>query len=328
MLCRAAGFRSPLRLDTIAKTRSGLNTVRLSSNLSIAKIQSLPSWDVDEFRRLTFLPQKPCRLPQDSGNTPLAASQWFRENQEVASGLLGTDETSRIFEVHEAFWDEYRDALVPLELTVWNEDGSPSFERSEAPLRILLDHLSSTASPTESTTAASVYLAQCPLPSLPQVFRDALPTPRLVMEAGKGDVYDSSLWLGRAPTYTPLHRDPNPNLFVQLAGRKMVRMMPPQVGDLVFQKVQQAMHEHGRPGIRGEEMMVGRERRILEQGIWPTSESKSDDATVAEINTAMHKFGQEAEIRAGEALFIPRGWWHSLKSTGRGVSASANWWFR
>jgi hypothetical protein len=33
--------------------------------------------------------------------------------------------------------------------------------------------------------------------------------------------------IGHPPTYTPLHRDPNPNIFVQLAGEKVVRLLAP-----------------------------------------------------------------------------------------------------
>jgi len=34
------------------------------------------------------------------------------------------------------------------------------------------------------------------------------------------------------------------------------------------------------------------------------------------------------EVSPGDALFIPKGWWHSIKSVGIGVTASVNWWFR
>ncbi|RMD44720.1 hypothetical protein DV735_g392, partial [Chaetothyriales sp. CBS 134920] len=95
----------------------------------------------------------------------------------------------------------------------------------------------------EEDEVVSIYLAQCPLTSLPDVLQADLPTPELVLKAGKGDVYASSLWLGHASAataaYTPLHRDPNPNLFLQLAGCKEIRLLPPEVGDVLFDAVRE-----------------------------------------------------------------------------------------
>ena len=122
---------------------------------------------------------------------------------------------------------------------------------------------STLASPT-----ARVYLAQASLADLPQQLRQDLPTPDLVLKAGKGDVYDTSIWLGQAPTYTPLHRDPNPNLFVQLAGTKIVRLMKPAAGNAVFARVQEKIGGSGNAAMRGAEMMLGEEKRVLDEEVW------------------------------------------------------------
>ena len=170
-----------------------------------------------------------------------------------------------------------------------------------------------------------IYLAQCSLTSLPEPLQVDIPTPSLVLQAGKGDVYESSLWLGRPPTYTPLHRDPNPNFFLQLAGRKVVRLFPPEIGDAIFEQVQEQLRAIGssRPSsasFRGEEMMAGPERELLHQAVW--DDDNSDSGVV------VREYGQQAEVGLGEALFIPKGWWHSVKGVGSGITASANWWFR
>jgi mannose-6-phosphate isomerase-like protein (cupin superfamily) len=63
-------------------------------------------------------------------------------------------------------------------------------------------------------------------------------------------------------------------------------------------------------------MMEGEERDMLHGAVW-------EDKTTA---TDM----QEVELCAGDALFIPKGWWHSIKSKqsdGR-LNGSVNWWFR
>jgi hypothetical protein len=159
------------------------------------------------------------------------------------------------------------------------------------------------------TPTAHVYLAQATLSDLPETLISDVPTPDIVREAGKGDVYDSSLWLGRAPTYTPLHRDPNPNLFVQLAGKKVVRLFRPEVGHGIFARVQEQIGGTASATMRGEEMMAGPEQKVLEQEVWGTGTSAMRECW-------------EAELDSGDGLFIPKGYWHSVKGVGEGMNGS------
>ncbi|POS77402.1 hypothetical protein DHEL01_v204204 [Diaporthe helianthi] len=187
--------------------------------------------------------------------------------------------------------------------------------RLDAPLALLIAALRFNAQRQESSRLRQLYIAQCSLSDLPPELSEDLPVPRLIKEAGKGDIYASSIWLGLEPTYTPLHRDPNPNLFVQLRSSKTVRLLPPQDGDAVFRHVQAALGRRGGSSrIRGAEMMQGPEREMLHDAIWKTPRVPL----------------QEAELRPGDALFIPKGWWHGVKSRsddGR-LNGSVNWWFR
>ena len=172
-------------------------------------------------------------------------------------------------------------------------------------------------SATELETKASIYLAQASLSGLPPSLLEDLPTPEIVLKAGKGDVYDTSIWLGQAPTYTPLHRDPNPNLFVQLAGRKQVRLFKPDLGNAIFHHVQASIGGAANATMRGAEMMEGAERIALERAVW---KPHSDAFWTAE--------GLQCEVGPGDGLFIPKGWWHSIKGIGQGMIGSVNWWFR
>lgn len=169
----------------------------------------------------------------------------------------------------------------------------------------------------ELETKASIYLAQASLSDLPSSLLEDLPTPELVSKAGKGDVYDTSIWLGQAPTYTPLHRDPNPNLFVQLAGKKQVRLFKPDLGNAIFHHVQTSIGGAANATMRGAEMMEGAERTALEQAVWHPSSSAF---------WALE--GLQCEVGPGDGLFIPKGWWHSIKGVGQGMIGSVNWWFR
>lgn len=205
-------------------------------------------------------------------------------------------------------------------------DGMKTFHRSEGPLRLFLDHskpLTSaypgeTPQPT-SLSPSSLYIAQCPLVGLPESLKADVPTPELVLKAGRGDVYDSSLWMGRPPTFTPLHKDPNPNLFMQLAGQKIVRLFPPETGCAIFDAVQSKLGARGNAAFRGEEMMQGQEREELEEVVWGIGKTELG---------IWRNMGFEANLSMGDALFVPKGWWHSVRGVGTGMNASVNWWFR
>jgi len=274
--------------------------------------------------------------------------------------------TPRKSELNASFWAEYADTIVPLELTSTGKASGSSledetFHRTEAPFDILLAYLSAANSsnnlnPTQNQQQThSIYLAQCSLMSLPPSLQQDIPTPELITRCGsiKGDIYASSLWLGRPPTYTPLHRDPNPNIFIQLAGRKVVRLLPPEVGGAVFADVQARLQQGEQnaasassysPTIRGEEMMSGPEKALLHAATWP-AEPDETNSTSANSNNGggdpapsqdspsrytalLGTYAQEATLGMGDALFIPKGWWHSVKGVGPGITASANWWFR
>ncbi|KAL8739067.1 MAG: hypothetical protein Q9181_000249 [Wetmoreana brouardii] len=188
------------------------------------------------------------------------------------------------------------------------------FKRADAPFSIFL----AWAAQADANSFQRLYVAQAPVDGLPKPLRDDLPTPELVVKAGKGDIYNTNIWLGIAPTYTPLHRDPNPNLYLQLAGRKVIRMLAPDDGQSVFDAIQAAIGSKSSSRFRGNEMMKGQEKILLGDRIWVNETAKDG-------NEAM---GFEATLGAGESLFIPQGWWHSVKSLGTGCTGSVNWWFR
>ncbi|GAB1316033.1 hypothetical protein MFIFM68171_06243 [Madurella fahalii] len=181
-----------------------------------------------------------------------------------------------------------------------------------------------------------LYIAQAPLSHLPASLQADLPTPPLVLHAGRGDVYSSSIWLGLEPTYTPWHRDPNPNFFCQLRGRKAIRLLPPRRGEALFREAVHRARLAGAgasPRIRGDEMMRGRERRVLWEAVWGRSEGGDGDGHAdGDAPSPPSPPGEmvEAVVAAGDALFIPLGWWHSVRSLGEqaGLNGSVNWWFR
>lgn len=65
-------------------------------------------------------------------------------------------------------------------------------------------------------------------------------------------------------------------------------------------------------------MMKGEEKRLLEDQVW------NDTSVLDEASEG----GYEAHVGRGDGLFIPKGWWHSVKGVGDGITGSVNWWFR
>nr|OQO22585.1 hypothetical protein B0A51_11848 [Rachicladosporium sp. CCFEE 5018] len=294
---------------------------------------TLPNGNIETFRELAFTPSTPYVLPRQHFAHIPAIAKWFTaptRHDDVAS--LNTRYLSR-----------FGSSIVPLEITnegnftqiqqslsfflecvtastsTFVPESSSRYFSSFVPGARAIKRTSSTndffSASTLTAPTARVYLAQASLSDLPQMLRDDVPTPDLVLKAGKGDVYETSIWLGQAPTYTPLHRDPNPNLFVQLAGRKEVRLFPPSIGNAIFAYVQEQIGGDANATMRGEEMMQGAERKALEAAVWDEASEYAGRV-------------QCAELEAGDGLFIPKGWWHSVSGTGQGMTGSVNWWFR
>ncbi|KAL2067281.1 hypothetical protein VTL71DRAFT_1705 [Oculimacula yallundae] len=294
--------------------------------------------DVTEFCAKAFTPEKPLlvaagdsRKGEDGSRSPCsipAADKWFVNSS--SKSAVSSPEEDRDVILSSEYLAPYSSTLLPYELITpsasdmgvglnsslsailqhytSSSDGT-TFHRFLAPLNLL--QISSMAPPRPA-----LYIAQAQLIDLPPALQADVPIPHLVLQAGKGDVYDANLWMGIPPTYTPLHKDPNPNLFVQLASRKRVRLFEPRVGEGIFREVQRSIGRAGNGAIRGNEMMEGPERNRLYEAVW------------GEGMGGVKEGGFEALIGPGDTLFIPKGWWHSFMSVGSGVTGSVNWWFR
>lgn len=316
----------PLRQRSLAhKLPRSIVSVRRFSAPTTDRYSSLDCLQddrVDTFRQQCFIPEQPAILPRSSFRDLPALTTWFQPAPTTARSVIRLN--TEYLQSHAA------DAFVPLELTESTPSkdalnkatsspqsaapGIASFRKFHAPLTLFLDWMSLAETTSQSSR---LYLAQCQLLDLPSILRQDFPTPALVRHAGKGDVYDTNVWIGHPPTYTPLHRDPNPNLFVQLAGQKMVRLLAPADGQTVFSAVRRQLGKSGSKdaaAFRGEEMMHGQERAFLDDMVWgnPISSGATD------------WIGYEAHLKAGDGLFIPKGWWHSIKGVGEGVTASVS----
>ncbi|CAG8309463.1 unnamed protein product [Penicillium nalgiovense] len=314
------GMRHP-RSSLYYKPWSSVRTLSASSSRpQYRPLDILENATLGTFQQRCFLPEQPAIFPRSTFQDLPALKQWFK-CASPTSGISNPVASLNVEYLHK----HGADAFVPLELTESTSTDTTSepndkateiisFRQFHAPLTLFLEWMRTAKSTPQSTR---LYLAQCQLLDLPPVLREDFPTPELVARAGKGDVYDTNVWIGHPPTYTPLHRDPNPNLFVQLAGEKVVRLLAPADGQAVFGAVRRQLGKSGSreaAAFRGEEMMQGRERVLLDEMVWGTLVSAGSDAGV----------GFEAYLGPGDGLFIPKGWWHSIKGVGKGVTASVS----
>jgi hypothetical protein len=92
-----------------------------------------------------------------------------------------------------------------------------------------------------------------------------------------------SLWIGPAGTVTPLHHDTSNILFCQVFGRKRIKLVSPLETDLL-------------DGMRGVYSVLDAERDLGRR------------------KRLRHVAVREVDLAAGEALFIPVGWWHHVRA--------------
>ncbi|EFE39860.1 hypothetical protein TRV_05445 [Trichophyton verrucosum HKI 0517] len=299
-----------------------------SAALRYLALDTLATDCVALFRESCFKAQRPVVLPRGLFRNYRAVSRWFdpppSPHPPPPPGAASSAPASNPG-LNYAYLEQHGDCYVPLELTIPGGRDGIVFERAHRPLSLFLQWTRSVQSTpaAEAQDGPRLYLAQCQLLDLPGSLREDFPTPSYVMQAGKGDIYDTNIWVGLAPTYTPLHRDPNPNLFVQLAGSKHVRLLAPDVGRGVFAQVRETLDSartgHGcSSAIRGDEMMKGAERQLLDHAVWDNNNNEHTSGTTQE------NVGYDAILQPGDALFIPTGWWHSIKGVGQGITASVS----
>lgn len=247
------------------------------------------------------------------------------------------------------------------------------FTRRDIPFSLLLTLLSLPASSPIlqqlPPSALEFYLPQLPLLTIfPELQSLLEPAPALITTPPARGVVDAvGFWLGPRTTQssTPLHTDPNWNVFLQLAGKKRVRLWDPEVGGELVAAVDEVTGWRWSRGGLKEKEMEGRGREVMDWAVWGNGgrdgAMKSVEKSIP-IEAVREKMGRcrdegfEVELERGDAMFIPRGWWHAVRSvreeeksntemgyrsgkqSGKNreegtsglaqVVASVNWWFR
>jgi hypothetical protein len=272
--------------------------IRFAPVARLARNHSLQSLKTDFFEK-----QIPVAIPSGCFPALPAIAKWFE-----------TTTRPGVLQLRDSYFVEIDDFHVEVERT--SVDEPASFDRFTAPMSLFRSWTTQPRNLNPTAAAQQLYIAQTPLDSLPDSLRDDVPTPEAVSRLGRGHVYASSLWMGKAPTNTPLHRDPNPNFFVQLAGPKRFRLLTPEIGHLVVAHVKRKLSYTQNSGnFMTQDMMSGDYRRAIDDIIWSPSPGQF---TSEEVQLE----GIDAQLRPGDGIIVPLGWWHAVRGEGKGINAS------
>jgi Cupin-like domain len=146
-----------------------------------------------------------------------------------------------------------------------------------------------------------LYLAQN---DLPPVLMPDVEIPSVCHEAtlGAGKLYNTMLWMGPIGTVSRLHCDPMDNFLMQITGKKRVYLIDKAVDTTCLYA-----------GIGTQQSNVSAIRDVAA----PDLATYPRFADVPTIWTT--------ELQAGDTLFIPRQWWHAVRSLEYSISVNA-WW--
>ena len=203
------------------------------------------------------------------------------------------------------------DIVVPIE--VGGSYMSKEMEKVHVGLNSLLDTVEvemEVEKECKKDVGLKWYLAQFDLRQISPNLMEDIEVPDLC-KTGKGDVYQSNIWLGGASgTASDCHQDPFNNLLCQLYGRKTVLLFDPASSDALYPALNSVQKNTSTIDFTG----VAEGDREVDRGKYPLFYD----------HTKRIQYGP-VTLEPGDALYIPHKYWHYVSAPGVSLSVNHFW---
>ena len=147
------------------------------------------------------------------------------------------------------------------------------------------------------------YLAQYDLFHQVPLLRKDISLPDYCSLGDSTNDVQMNVWIGPAGTVSPLHKDPTDNLLTQIYGCKHIKLISSQVSEEIVYPHKSSTE-------------VSNTSRVDVQAV---------DTSLFPRFHETEPFTLEFILKPGQMLYIPRGWWHWVKSLTNSCSISF-WW--